>query len=690
MAHFKKKALVRLLAASTVASISAFSYAEKMEEIVVTAQKREEKLQDVPLTISAFSAETLQNANIDGTRGLTQVTPGLNFAMQGAYAQPTIRGVGTQGTSAGDESNVAMYVDGVYMPSQIANTFELKGIQRVEVLKGPQGTLFGRNATGGLINVITKDPQQETSGEASFSFGRFNEKKASVYATTGLTDTIAVDISALTMKDDGYVKDIRNGNNLAKKDSQAVRSKLLFQPSDSTKIVASVDYSERNDISTFSSAPLKGNNSTGFSTKPFDAALNVEPIQDTRNFGGYLRGDFDFTGVALSSITGYRKVHARNVADADASPTALFAFDYGQDSESMSQEFNLTSVGESSLHWITGVFVYRENAGLNPFFGLKNSVQTDAEALFGEVTYDFTDRLSAIVGARYSHEKKAFKFGPAGVTLFEDEKTWSDITPRASLRYRITDNTNAYATYSEGFKSGVYNSTAGTQVPADPETIKAYEVGIKTSELPDLNLNAALFYYDYADIQVQAFTAGGGNSVITLQNAANATVKGADLDATYFINDALNLKLGLSYVDGTYDSFPGAQVFRPVPSGLGNGAARNEDASGNDMIRSPKWTANLGFDFRTPLAAGELSVTGNYYYNNGFYWDIGNRVKQDAYGLLNSTVAWSPTDGKYRLSLWGKNLTDETYETYVATNAFGDSVNYGQPLSYGVAVDFRF
>lgn len=680
----------------------------KIENIVVTAQRREENLQDVPIAITALSAEQLSAAGIDGAAGLSLVTPGLYYAGQGPFAQPTIRGVGTSLAGPSTDANVAIYVDGIYQPNQIANLFDFNNIERIEVLKGPQGTLFGRNATGGAINITTFSPTAEPRADVTLSYGRFNDFKATAYATGGITDTLSANVAVLYRNDDGYVKNVLLNKRMAKIDEKAVRAKLLYRPVDDLSITLTGNYSDSSNNAPYAVEPVNRNN-VNVRTNPNllippairEVALDTDPEATTKSKGISLHVQYDRPWGRFTSITAYQDVEPYLLSDIDnsAAPASTASIPLSQ--ETFTQEFNFASDFDSAVNWIAGLFYYDDTADLDLFSysGIPrvlvatvfSTITTEAAAAYGEINYDVSDRLRLIGGVRYSYEKKHASGGiPAAPNILNSEEDWSAWTPRASIRYALTPDSNIYFTYSRGFKSGNYNGVALSNTPVDPETVNAYEIGYKLAA-PRLSLNASAYYYDYKDIQVQIQTNLGGNVLTLYQNAATAKIYGADLDLTAVLTDRWRAQVGLAYTHARYDKYKDALITTPAVdpvTGLpiGGNVQTAGDASDKEMIRTPELTANVTLTYHRPLQTGalEASVTGAY--NSGFFWDPGNRVEQDAYTLVNAQLTWISPQHRYRVSLWGQNLTDETYVIYGNTTGTGDSAAYGRPITYGISV----
>jgi iron complex outermembrane receptor protein len=687
-----------------------------VDELVVTARRREERVQDAPASVTSLSADSLARRGIDSPTELGQVTPGLNIVASGAFSQPVVRGVSSTNVLVGDEANVSIYVDGVYMSQMSSNFFKFNNVARVEVLKGPQGTLFGRNATGGAITVITKTPSFEPTGDFAFGVGSFQSTDASAYYSTGLTDTVAVDIAMLYHNDEGYVHDLIRGGNVGYEEFFGMRGKLLWKPTDAATITVSADGAKSDNVTTLSSAALDGNTrgrvlnpATPLPTGPYQYLLTTRPMDRVTQGGASLRGEFDLGPVNLMTLTAYRKDKIKPITDTDGSLVDISRSNSRSPSDTYSQEIQLSSQPGGRLQWVAGVYGFKNTTSYDPLISypsgaiVLSEVRTKAYAAFGEGTYNLTDQLSATVGLRYSYEYKRNFGSLSGGPRRDFHASWDDWTPRVVVKYEIPETLNLYASYSKGFKSGQFNSASLSGVSVDPEHIAAYEVGAKTLMPGNWRASVAAYRYDYKDIQISSRVAG--STVAQLNNAAAAVLKGAELNIDGKVDPHITVGLGVSYIDGKYTRFPNANVtipattVNPTPAttcveGTGPRIGGNRqlicDVSGNAIIRTPKWTLNASVRYEHELLDGQFDATANLFVSDKFYWDPLNRIAQPHYTVLNGQVAWRAPGGRYRFVIWGENLTDQLYELVVSTSANADWVNYAKPRSGGVRVEYSF
>lgn len=676
-----------------------------LEEVVVTAQRRSESLKDVPLTVTSTTAAELANLGITSTRELTEVVPGTVMGMKGNFVQPAIRGITTQGTGPGIESNVPIYLDGVYMPSQTANVFDLADVSRLEVLKGPQGTLFGRNATGGAIRIFTQAPSFTENGKISLGYGSFEDVRTSGYITGPLIgDQLAGSLSLYYHSNEGYVHDVDHGGYLAGVDSKLVRGKLLYRPTDWMSFTLSAFAMNSKDPTGFAMQPLNGNTVARrfnprvyLSTNPRNASLNAA-IAESKVISESLTSQFDFSSGTLSAITSGLHSHFTGVLDGDATNYSALTYYPDNPDDSFTQEVTFASKKYQRFSFLAGAFAFIDNAKYSPsgalVFGKRvdvyGRIETHAYAGFGEVNFDITDAFTAIAGVRYSWEHRDYAGARLTPVLTEyGNHTWTAATPRFVLKYAITPATNVYASFSRGFTSGTYGPTSLSSVPVNPEKINAFEVGAKTA-FDRFTFNAAAYYYKYTDLQVSAVV----GTFTRLQNAATAHIYGVDLDGAAQLGAGFRLRSGASFLHGEFAEFRNASVNVPNPAcpvtAPCGDVTVSKDVSGYQLPKAPRFTGNLALEYEHALFGGKTTLGTTYYYNSGFPWESGGRVRQGAYGTLAANIAWAPGSERYRVMVWGKNLTNRDYLQSEFDTAGGDEVVYAAPRWLGVTVNVNF
>ena len=682
-----------------------------LEDIVVTATRREERLQDVPVAVTAITNSALGGAGVSILRELTLVVPGFQGGRNSGVNQPTIRGVGSSGIGMADEANVATYVDGVYQPFSFTSSHDLVEIERIEVLRGPQGTVFGRNATGGLVNVITPDPSYDTRGRVEARFGRMrndaNEIDLRTYVTGGLSDKIAMDFAGLYRENGGFITDLVRGGGLGDSRMINVRSKLLFEPSDTARIILTANYA--NHKSSVNTVRPFGTNTAAATIpgvilpqSPWEASLTEVPESNYDQVTINLHTAFDLGSVSLQTTTGYINNDIRQFTDSDGSNILLGQIPFDAHGESISQEVRLLSTGPGRFKWIAGLYLFKLDAGFENI-QLQNSAgpgqpvtvtrldpssKAKSYAVFGEGTYEVLDSLFLTAGARYTEEKRKFTphlnlnplpFGTAKASF----NKW---TYRVALRYNFADEANVYASYGTGFKSGVFNELGLLPTATDPETIKAAEIGLKADPLPWLRTNLSIYRYKYSDLQVQARDAAGVSYI--LQNAASAEIYGGELELTAAVTKDLKLRGALVYTHANYTRFPAAQGFLPRPTG-GNQVV-TADVSGNHIIRAPRHTINFGFDWGHDVRGGRFQIVGNLFHSARVYYDFLNLASQKPYTTISGEMSWTSPDEAWRFSLWAKNITNEAYVQTLRPGALGTDAIYERPRQVGIGAAYRF
>lgn len=682
-----------------------------LEDIVVTATRREERLQDVPVAVTAITNAALGGAGVGILRELTLVVPGFQGGRNSGVNQPTIRGVGSSGVGMADEANVATYIDGVYHPFSFTSSLDLVEIERIEVLRGPQGTVFGRNATGGLVNVITPDPSFTTKGRVEARFGRMrndaNEIDLRTYVTGGLNDKIAMDFAGLYRDNGGFITDLVRGGGLGDSRMFNVRSKLLFEPSETARIILMANYVDHE--SSVNTVRPYGSNTAAATIPgvilpkgPWEASLTEVPISNYEQVTINLHTAFDLGSVSLQTTTGYIDNNGKQFTDSDASNILLGQIPFDTSGKSFSQEVRLLSTGRGRFKWIAGLYFFKLDAGFENI-QLQNSAgpgqpvtvtrldpssKVKSYAAFGEGTYEVIDSLFLTAGVRYTEETRRFTtlrnlvplpFGRAKASF----NKW---TYRVALRYNFADSANVYASYGTGFKSGVFNELGVLGTATRPETIKAAEIGLKADPLSWLRTNLSIYRYKYNDLQVQARDAAGVSYI--LQNAANAEIYGGELEVTAAVTKDLNLRGALVYTHAEYTSFPAAQGFVPRPTG-GNQVVPS-DASGNHMIRAPRHTINLGFDWGRDVGSGRLQIVGNLFHSARVYYDFLNLASQKPYTTLSGEMSWTSPNEAWRFSIWAKNITNEAYVQTLRPGALGTDAIFERPRQVGLGAAYRF
>lgn len=697
-----------------------------LDEIVITALRRDERLKDVPAAVSAFTGAQLEKLNITETNQLTNITPGLNFTQSAYSPQPTIRGIGTRGVNSGEESEVPIYVDGVYQSFLPGAIMELNNIERIEVLKGPQGALLGRNAMGGAINIITKTPTQTSNGDFSLSYGSYNQVIAKGYVSGGLggSDAIAGDLAVMVDHDDGYIRDVATGAELGGQRDVDVRSKVLVHASSSIDLTLSANHSENKHSLGEATAPLDGNTIGAsipgniIATAPYTTALSFVPYDNATQTGVSGTGVFHFDKFDLTAITSYQQNAIDILTDGDQTPASILSYLNRQLSDNEYNELYATSKLSGPISWMAGVVYYHDlskNPYISVYFGpaiykpftleTVDHVSTNSVAGYAQTTYKFTDQWSATIGGRYTSEYKSFGNNsgtvgvPASFLSLSNHATFNKFTPSATLQYEPFNSLNIYAKAGQGFKSGVFNTSAASVVqaqPVQPETLTQYEVGVKADLSRKVSVSLATYYSDYKNIQTSARNLQGTSY---LQNAAAATIYGFEAEAFIRPIERLNLNIGIAGLHGYYNNFPNAAVYFPnttihaaAPCESGSGAlvggngAQTCNVTGKAIYRTPDITANVGGDYTFAVRGSELVLSANVHYQGRSYWDTANVFKENPYTTVDSRLAWRSSNKKYMVALWGENLTDVRYGVSSTPGAVDTTIIYARPRTVGVQV----
>ena len=686
-----------------------------LSEIVVTAQKRAENLQDVPLAVTAVSGDTLKAAAVSDTQQLTALVPGLQVRTTAGSFQPAIRGIGT--SSSVVENPVALYIDGVYLPQQREGLRELNDIEQVAVLKGPQGTLFGRNATGGVIQITTKAPSHEFKGEAGASIDNYALFKSDLYLTGGLGENAAASISAFYSKQgEGWGDNLTNGHDTFKlRHEFSVRGKLLFEPGPDTSITIAGDYLDR-DALTNSFQNYPGTQLTFVQLAPLknvhDSYAGADSFVKFKGGGASLTIDHDFGFAKLLSISAYRKGKGDIQFDNTGAPGAFFVVQVpNAPNESYSQEIQLISP-KSEFSWVVGAYYFHNLNGAKPIrriitgplapaptsTTLNSTFGTEtAESLapFGQIDWEFVTGTTLTLGARYTYEKRSVD---STTTLTRVNGTQVLIpriesdsirkpTFRVALSHQLSDDVMAYVAFNSGFKSGGYNVINPANAAYLPETLKAYEAGFKSEFLDRrVRLNASAFYYDYGNVQITQFVSG----VQSISNGAAAKLYGLDVDFEARLGAEFRLSGGFLIEHSEFTNFPNATFSTPRPTG--GASLFPGDAKGNRLPLAQEFVGTLGIDWSHDLESGgaiDANVTANY--NGDYFFEPDNFARQGDFVFLNASIKYTFPGKRFSVMAFGKNLLDEEVRTQPSSQGIGYPTTYGSPpRTYGIAARVQF
>lgn len=683
-----------------------------LEEVVVTATRREESLQRVPISVTALGGEFLRATGISDIDNLGQAVPGFTGIRDSGGFRPVVRGVGSSGVIVGDEQNVATYVDGIYQGGSVFSWLDFVEVERVEVLRGPQGTMFGRNATGGLINVITPTPKFDPGGRISLRYGTMtndvDDYEAKLYATRGVSNSTAIDFAALYRQNGGFVENLVGPDDYGDQEALYLRSKALWQPSDNVRAIGTIDYinidTQANVVEPYHDSIPRGAAFPGavIPTQTLQASLDVVPESDYERFNVSAQVEFELPGARIESATAYSAVNVLQTSDSDATNILLGSNSFPGEVKTISEEIRVLSNDESNrLQWLAGLYLFDLDASMTlhvatgtggsaPPSLLLVSPDIDAQSIagFAEGTYALTEHWFATLGARYTWEERKFTQSINGARLpfGTAHKEFTEPTYRGILQYRFDEDRSAYVSYSTGFKSGVHNGVGTSPVPVEPEEIGSAEIGFKLEPRDWLRTNLSLFRYKYDNLQV---TARSADLRYVLQNAASVTGTGGELEISAALGSHFQATLASSYVDSEYDAFPAAQSF--IPSAAGGNVVAAMDVSGKQVIRAPEWTMSIALQTDFDAFGGVLEIGANAFRSTRVYFDALNLFSQEPYTLVNVEISWRPApDSAIRLFADVRNLTDERVINFIRPSAFVTDVVYDQPRRIGAGFEFSF
>jgi iron complex outermembrane receptor protein len=643
-----------------------------VEDIVVTATRRETSLQDTPLAITALGKEELERFDTKSARDLMSVVP--NLYLQRVTPSPSSQTYGMRGLGQTDspaDPTVAVYIDDTYLPRSFAQLFDIPGIERVEVLRGPQGTLYGRNASAGAIRFVTLEPDNEIDARASVSVGNYDAFETHNYLSGPIVkDKIFASVAGVHKQRDGYTYNAITGEHVNDLDQSAIRGKLRFVPSDRIEFGITADY-ERDRSDTAHYVPLV--TPPGFE---FDPRVTYEtPDRKTHIDAWGVSGRIIYRpsdDVTIKSITSYRAFDGVLANEFDGLPQVAATF-LTVDQSSLTQEFQLSA----DLPWMkltTGAFYFHENyyigtknalQVLNSYTGGEGRLKSDSYAIYGQADFPLTEQLTVTLGARYTHETRRFNasgyvLNPALDVVSTNFTTSpssgaNSFTPKVGIQYEWTPNLMTYASYSKGFQAGGYSLRATSATVANlafgPEEVSAYEAGIKADWFDRrLRTNIAVFRNEITGKQVSVFLPEF--LVSAVQNAAEAYTKGVELEVTAVPTDRVTLTGTVGYLKARYTNWPNAFG---CPA-----ACRSGD--GLKLVYAPEWTASVRGEWKVPLPIpGEFSISGEYQYQSTAEGNPANDpdVQAAASHYVNAFARYK-IDDNITVSAALRNLTNRT------------------------------
>ena len=707
-----------------------------LAELVVTAQRRSQNIQDVPIAITVVNSDTLATLNIDRVDQIALVTPDLIFDVGFGFTETYIRGIGAAASpNVGLENPVANYIDGAYITRGVGTNFDLMDVASVEILKGPQGTLYGHNASGGAIIINTVDPTlDKASFSGRFESGSYEHALEETEVNLPVSDTLAFRVADRFQHDDGFVTDITTGQRVRGGDSYDARGKALWVPATDFSALLSFDYHYARV-----NAIASGRQSA---TAPFCVGCLFAPnpqagfYQDTEDYqrfdpqhsyNGNLKLTYDLGKIHLKSVTDYRDLFAQLTDDSDHTPVPLFVYHSIYGGETFSEDLQASSDFGGPIEFLGGGQYIHDVASASTaiyggLFGLPYSgsyvpaktadglqtVTTRSWSVFGEVYFKPFSQLTVTAGGRYTADSRHMvgidnaaaeaTLYPGGPLTWAQSASDSRFTPRAVIAYEFAP-VSAYASFTKGFKSGGFNipSFGPQTTPINPENIESYEVGVKfLSSDRRTRVNTAAFLYNYSDVQVSITNL----STQIIKNAASARGKGVEIDFDQKLAaDWLTVSGGISYLDAYYTSFAdaAAYVYARNPAGAIVGlVAGKENLSGSTLPRAPKWTMDLAANLNVPLPhgwTGRLSTVARYTDRYLFYPGAGGVLgadQQAGYTVLNMSGGISPGSEAYEVGFYIDNLTGRRYYENIETGTLAIDTIVAPPLTFGLRLKAKF
>ena len=765
ISYFKKTAHYAVLTAFMGALISGPATAQ-IDEIVVTSQKRSEALsvQDIPSSITAVAGDLMDDIQSVDLTDVGRLAPNATLHPSATFAATPnflIRGLGVSGTTRSLDPTVGVIVDGVYLGFPVGANLDTFDRESVEILRGPQGTLLGRNVTGGAVVVRSKRPTGEYGGKIEAVLGNYDRRDISISLEAPLVEgKVSGKIAYMSRNRDGYWEDNNGGTivptsgvagayDLAGQgasgtkpdvDLTIIRPMLYFTPSDNLDITLMAEFlrdksgtaNSRNFV--HPTAPARRSQLYGYTppSDPYEINHNLMGGNDLETDTFVAELNYATDNGKITAVTSYRELTYRSSTDFDGTPFTIFHFpDNYETQEQTTHELRYAGSLSDKLNIVVGLSSFDQEyfVGERRLIGTLDragvtEIQHESWSIFGELDYLATDNVKVTLGGRWTDETKDVLFNAigscnldfsacpgrtvGGAPLTSDDigltqsGSWDDFTPKLAVTYILNDDVSFYGSYTRGFRSGSFDARARTidsflNSKPGPETVDSYEIGMKSLLADDrVLLNVAIFQAEYTDIQKLALetcqinlTTCTSGRIQRLINAAEATIEGIEIEAKAFVTDSLVFEGALGYTDASFDSFEGFDA-------NGGGYDPNTDpaaAAALKFERVPELTYTIAATYNMPLQDGsDVDFRVSYAYTDEFYNDAVNTeaIKTDAYGLFDASVSYTRADSGLKVTLFGKNLTDEEYHDFALDNALTRLTWGGTPLTYGVRASYAF
>ncbi|GAB3114199.1 TonB-dependent receptor [Aestuariicella hydrocarbonica] len=692
--RFHKAALIPSLLACCYATESlAQSQRQAIEEVVVTAQKREESLQDTPIAVTALTGNMLERQfaldlkDISGSVPSLVVTSVVNSGMTAAIS---IRGIGVQEADGFIDPSVGVVVDGVYQGSNTTALLDLFDVEQIEILRGPQGTLFGANTIGGVVNVTTAKPDSEFGGKVKVSAGNWGRRDTAISLTGPLIeDKLLAKIAIMQKKFDGFYENVIDGSDMGSQDVLSGRGYLSYVGAESFDATLQFEYGKgRNDspvVMNYADPGMAfyvpGYSKTLGDSEDFNSATQVKDASDYDISGTTLTMNWELDAATITSISNYREFELDEWTDQDGSPQSLLDTRRITNNRQISQELRANIAISDRFDLTAGAYYFFQNWALNSYSDLTAfdvflpgyealmfpEQDDESYSVFAQGYYDLTGSVRLQAGLRYTYQEKEMtilnqtaSFGNVlAETPASGKDHWENLGWRIGFDWQVDDGAMVYGYQARGFKSGGFNGRINFPEdigPYDPEIVDTWEVGAKTDWFDGtLRINAALFYNDYQDMQVDQLRYVGADVVTRVENAAGAVIQGVELEVTAVPVAGLTLNASLSYMDAEYDDF-----YFDVDANPANG---QEDASGLELRNAPQMQGSLGIAYDMDFGPGFSTFNLVASYSDERQTDTRNHPvgSIEAMWIYNASLRWTDSSETWSIALQGKNLSDEKY-----------------------------
>ena len=742
--------ITTLSLAVSAATFSSVATAQErmLEEVIVTAQKRAESSQDIPLAVTAISAETIENLGITQTQDLIKLSPSLSvgggFSNSKQNTSFSMRGVGTSAFSVGVEQSVAVVLDDVSTVQAGQALSNLIDIERIEVLRGPQSTLFGKSASAGLINIVTKGPSEEFEGTVEVTATDDDEARVLASVSGPISESVGYRLSGHWSDRDGYIDNLTDGKDVNSEKNQGLRGKLNWDVNENLEVLLTGYWSEAESTCCGLTWRDLDSNAKVFGFVPEDPAKGITPGDDnftlradnppfdeTDNAGGSLRFNLALGEFTLTSITAADKWEYTDGGEVDQSDVDVQGALTGgalqggiwsvsnTETDYFSQEIRLVSPSYDNFDYLVGLF-YADvdtdrdflRVGIPLASNWGGNAGTQSTALFGQGTWRFSEATSATVGLRWNDEEITADFTDFLVAPDDElsgKDSDSEVLGNVSLQHFFTEDVMLYARYAQGYKGQAFDMTATfdafkAETPVAPETSDSYEIGFKSTLMDNrLRFNATAFYTEYENFQAQSTKLNPDGSLsTTLNNVGELETQGVELEGVALIGDDLTLSFGVAYIDAVIKAFDGADCY-PGQTDVDGCLNGQQDIANGDLPNSPEWKWNLAADYHLELDSmpfyGFLNVSYVWQDEVGFSLVQNPLTIQDSYGVGDLSFGINDkANDRYRITAFVNNFADENFSAtivdfrsvYGGARSLLNAMPRGAQRYYGVRAKFNF